>query len=45
MPRAALSSRAEALFNRHRDWLLRETDRLFAGLLAFQWLMTVVAAV
>jgi diguanylate cyclase (GGDEF)-like protein/PAS domain S-box-containing protein len=41
---APVSRRAEALFHQHRDDLLRTTDRLFAGLLAFQWLAAVAVA-
>jgi diguanylate cyclase (GGDEF)-like protein/PAS domain S-box-containing protein len=35
---------SEILFNRHRNKLFRTTDRLFVGLLAFQWLAAIVTA-
>jgi diguanylate cyclase (GGDEF)-like protein/PAS domain S-box-containing protein len=41
---AAVSQRAEALFHRHRSDLLRTTDLLFAGLLAFQWPAAILTA-
>jgi two-component system sensor histidine kinase/response regulator len=40
----AVSCRAETLFHQHRNDLLRTTDLLFAGLLAFQWLAAIVTA-
>jgi diguanylate cyclase (GGDEF)-like protein/PAS domain S-box-containing protein len=40
----AASRRAGTLFHEHRNELLRTTDLLFAGLLAFQWLAAIVTA-
>jgi len=40
----AVSNRAVALFDRHRANLIQTTDRLFAGLLAFEWLVMVGTA-
>jgi two-component system sensor histidine kinase/response regulator len=42
-PRLAVPS-ADELFLRARDAIFRRTDRLFAGLMAFQWLVGIVAA-
>ncbi len=36
--------RAKALLHTHRDHLYRRTDRLFAGLMALQWLASLAAA-
>jgi PAS domain S-box-containing protein len=36
--------RAAVLFRTHRQAIIRQTDRLFAGLLAFQWLAGVACA-
>src|SRR5436305_2064123 len=41
---AVVSHRAATLFQRHRSDLFRTTDRLFAGLLAFQWPAAIVTA-
>ena len=41
---AAVSSRAEELFEQHRRGLNRTTDRLFAGLLGFEWLAAILTA-
>ncbi|HWE40340.1 MAG TPA: EAL domain-containing protein [Isosphaeraceae bacterium] len=41
---AEVARRGAALFRRHRDDLDRATDRLFAGLLAFQWLAGIAVA-
>jgi len=40
----ALSPLAAMIFDRHRGDLLRTTDRLFAGLLTFQWMAAIVTA-
>jgi signal transduction histidine kinase/DNA-binding response OmpR family regulator len=40
-----IEPRAEALFVRHRQDILRRNDHLFAALMAFQWLAGVVVAV
>ncbi len=42
--RAAVSHLAATLFDQHQSDLVRSTDRLFAGLLAFQWLAAIVTA-
>ena len=34
---------AESLFQAHRDGVFRRTDRLFAGLMIFQWAMAILA--
>src|SRR2546425_9996683 len=36
--------RSRAIFNEHRDKVLKRTDRLFAGLLIVEWLAGIVAA-
>jgi two-component system sensor histidine kinase/response regulator len=41
---AAVSRRAEELFEQHRQDLHRTTDRLFSGLLAFEWLAAILTA-
>jgi two-component system, sensor histidine kinase and response regulator len=41
----ANTTRAEELFQRHRQTIFRRTDRLFAGLLACQWLAAIAAAI
>jgi signal transduction histidine kinase/DNA-binding response OmpR family regulator len=38
------ATRADELFRRHRQAIYRRTDRLFAGLLAFEWLAAITAA-
>jgi signal transduction histidine kinase/CheY-like chemotaxis protein/HPt (histidine-containing phosphotransfer) domain-containing protein len=40
----AVEARASALFREQYDGILRRTDRLFSGLMLFQWLMGIVAA-
>jgi two-component system, sensor histidine kinase and response regulator len=40
----AVGRRAGVLFGEHRQTIFRNTDRLFAGLLAFQWLVGVGCA-
>ena len=42
--RADVSRRAAELFEQHRRDLNRATDRLFSGLLAFEWLAAVLTA-
>jgi signal transduction histidine kinase/CheY-like chemotaxis protein len=42
---AAGATRADELFRLHRQEVFRRTDRLFAGLLVFQWLGAVAVAV
>ena len=42
--RAAVSRRAEELFEQHRRGLNRTTDRLFSGLLAFEWLAAILTS-
>jgi PAS domain S-box-containing protein len=37
-------SLADTLFEEHRQGVLRRTDRLFAGLMAFQWLAAIAGA-
>src|SRR5437867_11592216 len=37
-------SRAQCLFEQHRERILKRTDRLFAGLMAAQWVAGVLAA-
>src|SRR5690242_10263204 len=41
---ASVLGRAEVLFREHRRRLYARTDRLFAGLMLFQWAGAVVAA-
>ncbi len=41
---AGVSQRANALFEQHREFIFKRTDRMFAGLMLFQWLAAVVAA-
>jgi two-component system, sensor histidine kinase and response regulator len=41
---AAVSRRAQELFEQHRRDLNRATDRLFSGLLAFEWLAAILTA-
>src|SRR5688572_26422525 len=43
-PDAATASRASQLFVEAKQDIYRRTDRLFAGLMAFQWLMGIVFA-
>ncbi len=38
------SDRADELYEQHRTSIYARTDRLFAGLMAFQWIAAVVAA-
>jgi signal transduction histidine kinase/ActR/RegA family two-component response regulator len=40
-----VSSRAEKLYDEHRDRILRRTDRMFAVLIAAQWLAAVVLSI
>jgi len=40
----ALVARAEVLFRQHRQRLYARTDRLFAGLMLFQWAAAIAAA-
>lgn len=35
---------AQELFSRHRQIIFKHTDRLFAGLMAFQWVAGIIAA-
>ena len=44
MSLADIQDRARQLFEEHRDTLCRNVDRLFAGLLLFQWLVAIGAA-
>ncbi|HEV8335786.1 MAG TPA: response regulator [Candidatus Polarisedimenticolia bacterium] len=37
-------TRASVLFQEHQGRILRRTDRIFAGLLAFEWLAGIIAA-
>lgn len=37
-------SRADELFRRHRQAIFQQTDRLFAGLLTFQWIVAIAVA-
>src|SRR5437868_1045678 len=37
-------ARAAALYDQHREAILRRTDRLFAELMVFQWLAVIAAA-
>jgi two-component system, sensor histidine kinase and response regulator len=39
-----LSEQAAALFRTHREDIFAQTDRLFAGLLAFQWMAAIAVA-
>src|SRR5438093_6318936 len=41
---AADQSEAQCLFKRHQREIFRRTDHLFAGLMTFQWLAGIVAA-
>ena len=43
-PSATVSQRADALFEQHRRNLYRTTDRLFSGLLAFEWLAAILTS-
>ena len=43
-PSLAPSARAQELFEQHRQSIFRDTDRWFAGLMAFQWLAGIAAA-
>ncbi|HEU4339228.1 MAG TPA: ATP-binding protein, partial [Planctomycetota bacterium] len=45
MSELALSPRAEELFREHRASVIRRCDHLFAGLMLFQWIAGLVAAV
>src|SRR5687767_12641378 len=40
----ALSQRVGALASQHQQLIYRRTDRLFAGLMLFQWLAGIAAA-
>ena len=37
-------TQAQCLFERHQQEIFRRTDHLFAGLMTFQWLAGIVAA-
>ena len=39
-----MRSRADELLAENRDWVFRQTDRWFAGLMALQWLAGIAAA-
>jgi PAS domain S-box-containing protein len=39
------AQRAEELFRKHQQDIFRNTDRLFAGLMFFQWIAGIIAAV
>jgi signal transduction histidine kinase/DNA-binding response OmpR family regulator len=41
IPADGLPQRAQALFEEHRDSIYRRTDKLFGGLLVFQWFCAV----
>ena len=43
-PSLAPSARARELFEEHRQRIFHDTDRWFAGLMAFQWLAGIAAA-
>ena len=40
----ATAGRARVLFLAHRDGIVRQTDRLFAGVMAFQWMAGIACA-
>src|SRR5712692_5107608 len=40
----AIAQRTEVLFEEHRQSIFERTDRLFAGLMVFQWLAGIAAA-
>src|SRR5215204_3203461 len=42
--REEVERRAQVLFRRYQQRILRRTDRLFAGLLAFEWAAAVLLA-
>lgn len=42
---AVVERRANDLFKQHWDLIARQTDRMFAGLLGFQWVAAIVIAV
>ena len=44
IPSALAPTREDLLFEQHRERILKRTDRLFAGLLAVEWLAGIVAA-
>jgi hypothetical protein len=44
MKQTVTNPRAEQLFEAHRQTIFQRTDRLFAGLMLFQWLAGIVAA-
>jgi two-component system, sensor histidine kinase and response regulator len=44
MKQTGIEARAEELFEAHRQTIFRRTDRLFAGLMLFQWLAGIAAA-
>jgi signal transduction histidine kinase len=43
-PSAATAARAAAIFHEQRQIILERTDRMFAGLMVFQWLFGIVLA-
>jgi two-component system sensor histidine kinase/response regulator len=43
-PQEALADRAEELFRQHQQEIFRDTDKLFARLMLFQWLAGIVIA-
>src|SRR3954464_279827 len=43
-PVRILAPSAQALFEERRDRLFKRTDRLFGGLMAFQWIGGMIAA-
>jgi signal transduction histidine kinase/CheY-like chemotaxis protein len=42
---SAIDQRAAQLFDEHQQSIFRRTDRLFAGLMVFQWLAGIAAAI
>jgi PAS domain S-box-containing protein len=42
--RPGSTARADELFRQHQQAIFRRTDRLFAGLLGFQWVVAIAAA-
>src|SRR5258708_3903540 len=42
---AATRRRSEELFCEHQETLYRRTDRMFAGLMVFQWVAGIIAAI
>src|SRR4051794_6769071 len=43
-PGGSTAARAAAIFNAQRQIILERTDRLFAGLMVFQWFFGIVLA-